>query len=172
MHGIIPFVLDQILIPGFLTGEKNYKKAFQTSFRNGGFLWVLPQIFFVLKLANLLKFSKPTVRASSLLEIVTHYFSVLNLESLGFYVGTFVPTIFRQAHSLSIWLGNSKSNGGPLSKYLQPKPLILLKNGSRPKSPNQRIPQSQSPRYLFGLNLCQARLRGPKLLLKSHSLQI
>ena len=88
------FLSDQILIPGFLTGEKKYKKAFQTGFRNGGFLWELPQTFFVLKLANLLNFLKPIVRASSLLEIVTHYFSVLNLESLGFYVGTFVPTIF------------------------------------------------------------------------------
>ena len=116
MLGIIFFVLDQILIPGFLTGEKKCKKVFQTGFRNGGFLWVPPQIFFVLKLANLLNISKPTVRAFSLLEIVTHYFSVLKLESLGFYVGTFVLTIFLQAHFLNIWLGNSKSNGGLYSK--------------------------------------------------------
>ena len=108
MLGIILFVLDQILIPGFLTGVKKYKKAFQSRFRNCGFLWVPPQTFFVLKLANLLNISKPTVRASSLLETVIqliqkkkkkkktviHYFSVLNLESLGFYVGTIVPTIF------------------------------------------------------------------------------
>ena len=127
-----------------------------------------PQTFFVLKLANLLNTSKPTVRASSLLEIVTHYFSVLYLESLGFFVRTFVRTIFHQAHSLGIWLGNSKLNGGPLSKYLQPKPLIMLKTGSRPKSPNPRSPQSQSPRYLFGIKLCEAQLRGPKLLQKTH----
>ena len=142
MHGIILFVLDQTLIPGFLTGVKKYKKVFQTGFRNGGFLWVLPQTFFVLKSIKPLNTSKLTVRASSLLETATHYFSVLNLESLGFYVGTFVPTIFLQTHSLRIWLGNSKSNGGPLSKFLQPKPLTLLEIGSKPKSPNQRSPQS------------------------------
>ena len=90
MHGIILFVLDQTLIPGFLTGAKKYKKAFQTGFRNGGFLWVPPQTFFVLKLVNHLNILKPTMRAISLLHIVTHYFSVLNLESLGFYVGNFV----------------------------------------------------------------------------------
>ena len=112
------------------------------------------------------------MRASSLLEIVTHYISVLILESLGFYVGTFVPTIFLQANSLSIWLGNSKLNGGPLSKFLQPKPFILLKTGSKHKSPNQRSPQSQNPRYLFGPNLYQAQFRGPKLLQKTHFLQI
>ena len=54
-------------------------------------------------------------------------FFVLNLESLGFYVGIFVPTILIQAHSRSIWLGNLKSNGGPLSKYPKPKPLNLSK---------------------------------------------
>ena len=170
--GIILFVLDLILIPGFLTGVKKYKKAFQSGFRNGGFLLVPPQTFFVLKLTNLLNTSKPTVRAYSLLETVTHYFSVFNLESVGFYVGSFVPTILLQAHSLNIWPGNSKLNGGPLSKYLQPKPSSLLENGSRPKSPNQISPQSQSPMYQFGLNHCQAQLRGPKLLQKTHFLQI
>ena len=132
-YGTILFVSGQILIPGFLTRVKKYKKSFSNWFQEWWLLWVLPQTFFVLKLAKLLNFSKPTVRASSLLEIVTHYFSVLNLESLGFYVGTFVPTIFLQAHSLSIWLGNSKLNGGPLSKFLQLKPLILLKTGSKHK---------------------------------------
>ena len=145
MLGTILFVLDQILIPGFLTGVKKYKKLFQTGFRNGGFLWVPLQIFFVLKSTRLLNFSKLTVRAFSLLETVTHYFSVLKLESLGFYAGTFVPTNFLQAHSLRIWQGNSKSNGGPLSKFLQPKPLTLLETGLKPKSPNQRSLQSQSP---------------------------
>ena len=62
------------------------------------------------------EYFKTNSGSSSLLEIATRYFSVLNLESLGFYVGTFVPTIFLQAHSLRIWPGNSKSNGGPLSK--------------------------------------------------------
>ena len=116
MLGTILFVSGQILIHGFLTGIKKYKKVFQIGFRNGGFLWVPPQIFFVLKFINLLNISKPTVKAFSLLEIATLYSFVLNLESLGFYVGIFVPTILSQAHSLSIWLGNSKSNGGPLSK--------------------------------------------------------
>ena len=72
MLGTILFVLGQVLIPDFLTRVKKHKKVFQTGFRNGGFLWVPPQIFFVLKLANLLNISKPTVIVSSLLEIATH----------------------------------------------------------------------------------------------------
>ena len=142
MIGTILFVSSQILIPGFLTGMKKCKKVFQTGFRNGGYLWVPLQIFYVLKSKNLLIMSKPTVIASSLLEIAIRYSFVLNLESLGFYVGIFVPTNLNQAHSLSIWLGNSKSNGGPLSKSPKPNPLKLSKNGLKPKSPNQRSPQS------------------------------
>ena len=92
MLGTILFVSGQILIPGFLTGMKKCKNVFQTGFRNGGYLWVPLQIFYVLKLAKLLNTSKPTVIASSLLEIVIRYSFVLNLESLGFYVGIFVPT--------------------------------------------------------------------------------
>ena len=88
------------------------------------------------------------------------------------YVGTFVPTNFLQDHSLSIWPGNSKLNGGLLSKYLKPKPLILLKNGLKPKSPNQRSPQSQNPRYHYGPNLCQTQHLSPILLQKTHFLQI
>ena len=125
--GIILFVLGQVLIPGFSTGMKKCKDFFQTGFRNGGFLWVPLQTFSSLKSANLLIISNPTVRASSLLEIATRYSFVLNLESLGFYVGIFVPTILIQAHSRSIWLGNLKSNGEPLSKYPKPKPLNLSK---------------------------------------------
>ena len=170
MLGSILFVSGQILIPGFLSGMKKCKDLFQIGFENGGFLWVPPQIFSVLKSKNLLNTSKPTVRASSLLEIATHYSFVLNLESLGFYVGIFDPTNLSQAHSLSIWIGNSKLNGGPLSKYPKPKPLILSKTGLKPKSPNQRSPQSQSPRYQFGPNLYQAQLLGSKL--KIHFLQI
>ena len=94
------------------------------------------------EIKNLLNISKPTVRASSPLEIATRYSFVLNLESLGFYVGIFVPTNLNQAHSLSIWLGNSKLNGGLLSKYPKPKPLSLSKIGLKPKSPNQRSLQS------------------------------
>ena len=82
-----------------------------------------------MKSKNLLIMSKTTVIASSFLEIATHYSFVLNLESLGFYVGTFLFNKPNQAHSLSIWLGNLKSNGGPLSKYPKPKPLKLSKNG-------------------------------------------
>ena len=147
MLGTILFVSGPILIPGFLTRMKKCKDHFQTGFRNGGFLWELPQIFYVLKFKNVLNTSKPIVRASSLLEIVIRYSFVLNLESLGFYVGICVPTNLSQAHSLSIWLGNSKSNGGPLSKYHKPKPLNTSKSGLKPKSPNQRSLQSQSPRY-------------------------
>ena len=167
--GTILFVSGQTLIPGFSIGMKKCKDLFQTGFRNGGFLWVPLQIFSVLKFKNLLNMSKPTVIASSLLEIATRYSFVLNLESLGFYVGIFVPTNLNQAHSLSIWQGNSKSNGGPLSKYPKPKPLKLSKTGSKPKSPNRKSLQSQSPRYQFGPNLYQAQLLGPKL--KIHFLQ-
>ena len=129
-----------------------------------------PNIFFFLKSINLLNTSKPTVRASSLLEIATRYSFVLNLESLRFYVGIFVPTNLNQAHSLSIWLGNSKSNGGPLSKYPKPKPLSPSKTRLKPESPKPRSLQSQSPRYQFGPNLYQAQLLG--LELKTHFLQI
>ena len=170
MLGTILFVSGQILIPGFLTGLKKCKEVFQIGLRNGGFLWVPLQIFSVLYSTNLLNTSKPTVIASSLLKIATHYSFVLNLESLRFYVGIFVPINLNQAHSLSIWLGNSKSNGGPLSKYPKPKPLKLSKNGLKPKSPNQRSLQSQIPRYQFGPNLYQAQFLGPKL--KTPFLQI
>ena len=163
MLGTIPFVSGQILIPGFSTGMKKCKNHFQIGFRNGGFLWVPLQIFSVLKSKNLLNMSKPIVIASSLLEIAIHFSFVLNLESLGFYVGTFVPTKLNQAHSLSIWLGNSKSNGGLLSKSLKPKLLKLSKIGLKPKSPNRKSLQSQSPRYQFGPNLFQAQLLEPKL---------
>ena len=95
----------------------------------------------------------------SLLEIAIHSFFVLNLESLGFYVGNFVPTIFSQAHSLSIWLGNLKSNGGPLSNYPKPKLLKLSKFGLKPKSPKQKGLQPQNPRYLFGPSPCLAQLQ-------------
>ena len=130
------------------------------------------QIFSVLKLAKLLNTSKPTVIASSLLEIAIRYSSVLNSESLGFYVGIFVPTKLNQAHSLSIWLGNSKSNGGPLSKFPKLKPLKPSKIGLKPKSPNQRSPQNQRPRYQFGPNLFQAQLLGPKLKINFLQIQL
>ena len=90
MLGIIPFVSGQTLIPGFLTGMTKCKKVFQVGFRNGGYLWVPPQIFSVLKSSNLLNTSKLAVIAFSLLEIVIHSSFVLNLEFLGFYVGIFV----------------------------------------------------------------------------------
>ena len=95
----------------------------------------------------------------SLLEIAIRFFFVLNLESLGFYVGNFVPTIFSQAHSLSIWLGNLKSNGGPLSNYPKPKLLKPSKIGLKPKSPKQKGLQPQNPRYLFGPSPCLAQLQ-------------
>ena len=154
----------------FFNWMKKCKKVFQTGFRNGGYLWVPPQIFYVLKSKNLLIMSKPTVIASSLMEIAIHFSFVLNLESLGFYVGIFVPTKLNQAHSLSIWLGNSKSNGGPLSKSPKPKHLKLSKNGLKPKIPNLGIPQNQRPRYQFGPNIYQAQFPGPNL--KTHFLQI
>ena len=153
MLGTILFVSGQILTPGFLTGMKKCKEVFQIGFRNGGFLWELLQIFFVMKSINLLNTSKPTVRASSLLEIATRYSFVLNLESLGFYVGIFIPTNLNQAHSLSIWLGNSISNDEPLSKYPKPKPLSPSKTGLKPKplSPLNKVilPERGTPRLMI-----------------------
>ena len=67
----------------FFNWDVKCKNHFQTGFRNGGFFWVLHQIFYVLKFKNVLITSKPTVRTSSLLEIDTRYSFVLNLESLG-----------------------------------------------------------------------------------------
>ena len=78
MPGTMFFVLGQIHILGFLTGMKKFKKPFQTGFKNGGFLWELLQIFFVLKLVKVMNISNQIVKAFSLLEIVIHYFSVLN----------------------------------------------------------------------------------------------
>ena len=170
MLSTILFLSGQTLILGFSIGMKKCKNLFQIGFRNGGFLWVPLQIFSALKSKNLLNMSKTTVITSSLPEIATHYSSVLNLESLGFYVGIIVFNKPNQAHSLSIWLGNSKSNGGPLSKSPKPKPLKLSKTGLKPKSPNIKSLQSQSPRYQFGPNLYLTQLLGPKL--KIHFLQI
>ena len=84
MHGITLSLLYHLPIHGFLIGEKNFKKLFQIGFRNGGYFLVPLKIYFVLKSANP---SKPIVRTFSLLEIVTHFLFVLNLESLGFFVG-------------------------------------------------------------------------------------
>ena len=78
MPGTMFFVLGQILILGFLIGMKKFKKPFQTGFKNGGFLWELLQISFVLKLVKVMNISNQIVKAFSLLEIVIHYFSVLN----------------------------------------------------------------------------------------------
>ena len=82
MHGLTHFLLDLLPTHGFSIGEKNLKKNFQTGFRNGGSFLELLKIFFVLKCANLLTTSKLTVKAFSLLEIVIHFLSVLNLKSL------------------------------------------------------------------------------------------
>ena len=130
----------------------------------------LLKIFFVLKFANLLITSKLTVKAFSLLEIAIHSLSVLNLESLGFFVGTSLPIISYLHHISSIWLGNSKSNGGQPLKFINLKPLNPSKNGLIPKSQNPKCPQKL--RFLFGPNLYQAHLLGPKLLQKIIFLQI
>ena len=53
MHGITLSMLDHLLIPGFLTGEKIFKNLFQIGFRNSGYFLVPIQIFYVLKSANL-----------------------------------------------------------------------------------------------------------------------
>ena len=109
------------------------------------------------------------MKAFSLWEIVIHYPSVRNLESLGFFVGNLPPTIFCQHHFLSIWPGNLKSNGGQPLKLLQPNPLSPLRIGLIPKSPNPK--SSQSLRFQFCPNLCQAQFLGPKLRPKPLFLQ-
>ena len=82
MPGTMFFVLGQTLILGFLTGMKKFKKPFQTGFRNGGFLWELLQIFFVLKLVKVMNISNQIVKSFSLLEIVIHYFFCSQLRIL------------------------------------------------------------------------------------------
>ena len=109
------------------------------------------------------------MKAFSLWEIVIHYPSVLNSESLGFFVGNSPPIIFYQHHFPSIWLGSLKSNGGQPSKLLQPNPLSPLRIGLILKSLSPKSPQSQ--RFQFGPNLCQAQFLGPKLRPKTLFLQ-
>ena len=87
MHGIKLPLLDHLPIHGFSIGEKNFKKLFQTGFRNGGYFLVPLKIFFVLKSANPLTTSKPIMKTFSLQETIIHFPYVLNLESLGFFVG-------------------------------------------------------------------------------------
>ena len=170
MHGLTHFLLDLLPTHGFSIGEKNLKKNLQTGFRNGGSFLELLKIFFVLKFANLLITSKLTMKVFSLMEITIHSLSVLNLESLGFFVGTLLPIISCLHLIPSIWLGNSKSNGGQPSKFPNLKPLSLSKNGLIPKSPNPRSPQKL--RYLLGPILYHAHLLGPKLLPKILFLQV
>ena len=110
------------------------------------------------------------MKAFSLWEIVIHGLFVLNSESLGFFVGNSPPIIFFMHHFPSIWLENSKSNGGQHSKSLHLNPLSPLRIGLILKSPSPKSPQRQ--RYPFGPNLCQAQSLGPKLRPKSHFLQI
>ena len=74
---------------------------------------------FVLKSANLLIISKLIVKVFSLLEIVIHSLFVLNLGSLGFFVGILLPIVFCLHRIPSIWLGNSRLNGGQPSKVLK-----------------------------------------------------
>ena len=87
MLGTILSLLDHLPICGFSIGEKNFKKLFQIGFRNGGFFLVPVKTFSVLKSANLLIILKQIVRTFSPQEIVIHFPFVLNLESLGFFVG-------------------------------------------------------------------------------------
>ena len=87
MLGITLSLLDHLPIHGFLIGERNFKNLFQIGFRNGGYFLVPLKIFFVLKSANPLTTSKPIVKMFSLQETVIHFPYVLNLESLGFFVG-------------------------------------------------------------------------------------
>ena len=94
MHSLTLSMLDLLPIHGFSIEEKKFKQIFQTGFRNGGSFLELFKIFSVLKLENLLIISKQNVKAFSLWEIVIHYLSVLNLESLEFFVGNLPPIAF------------------------------------------------------------------------------
>ena len=87
---------------GFSIGEKILKNLFQIGFRNGGYFLEPIKIFFVLKFTNTLTISKPIVKTFSLLEIVIHFLFVLNLESLGFFVGNSPPIISCLHHFPSI----------------------------------------------------------------------
>ena len=157
-------------IHGFSIGEKKPKHLFQTGFKNGDSFLELFKTFSVLKLENLLIISKKIVKVFSLWEIAIHYPFSLNLESLGFFVGNLPPIIFCLHHSLGIWLGNSKSNGGHPSNFLKHNPLSPLRIGLTLKSQSPKRPQRQ--RYLFGPNLCLTQFLGPKLRQKSPFLQI
>ena len=121
--------------------------------------------YFVMKLENLLTILKQIVKAFSIWEIVIYCSFVLNSESLGFFIGNLPLIIFCLHHFPSIWLGNSKSNGGQPSKSLHLNLLSPLRIGLIPKSPSPKSPQSQ--KFLFGPNLCQTQSLGPKLHPKS-----
>ena len=140
MIGLTHFLLDLLPTHGFSIWEKNLKQIFQTGFRNGGSFLELLKIFFVLKFANLLTTSKLTMKVFSLLEIVIHSLFVLNLKSIGFFVGNFLLIILCLHHFPNIWLGNSKSNGGQPSEYLNLKLLSPSNNGLIPRSPNPKSP--------------------------------
>ena len=116
MLGLTLSLLDHPPTLGFSIEEKKLKNLFQIGFKNGGFFLVPLKIFSVLKFANHLIISKPIVKTFSLQEIVIHFPFVLNLGSLGFFVGNSLRTIFCQHHFPSIWLGNLKLNGGAAFK--------------------------------------------------------
>ena len=122
-------------------------------------------ISFVLKSANLLIISKLIVKVFFPSGNSYSLLFILSLGSLGFFAGILLPIAFFLHRIPSIWLGNSRLNGGQPSKFLKHKLLSQLKNGSTLKSP-------QKQRLLFGLNLYQTLLLGPKLLQKIIFLQI
>ena len=128
----------------------------------------LLQISFVLKSVNLLTISKLIVKDFSLMEIAIYSHFVLSLESLEFFAGILLPIAFCLHLIPSIWLGNSKLNGGQPSKFLKHKLLSQLKNGLTLRNPNPKSPQKRLP---FGLNLYQVLFLGPKLLQKIIFLQ-
>ena len=110
------------------------------------------------------------MKAFSLIEIAIHFFSVLKLESLGFFIRTSPPINSCLHHFPRILLGKLKSNGGHPSKFLNLKLLNPSNNDLILKSPSPR--SLQKLRYLFGPNLYQAHLLGPKFLPKFIFLQI
>ena len=102
----------------FNWGEKS-QKHFPNWFQEWWLFLELLKIFFVLKFTNLFITSKLTVKAFSLQKITIHFPSVLNLESLGFFVRISLPTISVTPQSRGS-VDNPSTRGKPVSHVMRP----------------------------------------------------
>ena len=162
MHGLTHFLSNLLSIHGFLIEEKNFKHFFQTGSKKDGFSFELFQIFFVPTYEKPLIISKPIVNFFSLMETNIHYYFVLSLGSLGLSTGTLPLIICSHLIFPNIWPENLKSNGGPPSKFLEPKHLNQSKIGLILKNSNL---QNLQKKLMFGPRPCL------NLFLASNSLQ-